>query len=326
MNPTNPYGSPTQAGNQMSGAPVNGTPAPKSNALPIVVTICVTLLILGAGYFYFINKNSAPIDDMSQPMVLSSTYDGTYSVAAMPTDARECASAQATAVVTNGVMTGTLVTATGINAGLSAMVDGSGNITPGGTTNGASFNGMMSATGGAGTWSDVYGCTGTFTMVKQGPASPAPAANVQTVVTSNPAPAATNKVTVTTNTASKPAAQPTNTVTSKTTVGGTTITTSYSGNWNGRAINTTAGLCQNYTITGTVSNGYLTGVAKGERLGDTSKFGALVSASGAITPGQGGQLVRFTGQMNGTTATGNWAFTEDSGVNCGGTFTFTKTN
>jgi hypothetical protein len=140
----------------------------KNNTLSIVVTVCITLLILFFGYLYFTKNNTNNINltlgDVNTVGLVekSADFDGVYMVTAEPINKSSCAPATATVEVRQGDMSGTLVTTTGVQASISAVVNGKGEITTGNTTNSVSFTGLIDDENGSGSWVDVFGCQGTF--------------------------------------------------------------------------------------------------------------------------------------------------------------------
>jgi hypothetical protein len=269
-----------------------------------VIIICLTVLILAFGGMFFYEKN------MAVPKQNSAQYEGAWYITAIPTNTDQCASAQANVSISNGLMSGNLITTDNVSAVVSAAVSSEGVITPGVTTNSAMFSGKIAdASSGNGTWIDSYGCSGTFVM------SRLPQQKDEVSVKKVPTPTATSPVVTTKQ-------RVVNTKTVSVPVVKTSVTPS--GSWSGRAVNNTSGICQNYTIAGSVSNGLLSGTYKGESLGDVGYFGARVSNTGVISPGRAGDEVSFNGQITGNTASGQWKYVGDPDVHCGGSFTLQK--
>lgn len=294
-----------------------------------VLIICVTLIILAGGFIWY-QKN---LNDTRSEI----NNDGTYVLTASVTESNKCAPASGTVMVNDEVLSGSLTTTRGVVASISATVDKKGKITTGATTNGVIFNGKVSNGSGEGTWSDVYGCSGTFVIKKIGDGiqvnvnQPDAAINVKVNTQSQSVPVnvpiRTNAVNTNVNTGVSAQTQTNNdsSVTVTGSAGGVSTSVTYTGDWSGRATDTSGGICQNYSLTGTVQNGILSGIARGEFLGDISGFKAGISQSGVIS-GIAGELVQFNGKIStdGRSASGSYYFVASSGSNCKGSFYFTK--
>lgn len=100
--------------------------------------------------------------------------DGDYSFTA-PTTVRfdntgaECGDGSGTLTVTNGVITGSAVSTSGVTFELSGDVTPAGEVTGGFAVSGenaASFEGSFNGATGSGTWEDRFQCLGTWDATK----------------------------------------------------------------------------------------------------------------------------------------------------------------
>jgi hypothetical protein len=299
----------------------------------VVGLVLAVAVLVGGGVYLALSKQTN----------VSPSFDGVWTVQANPADGLfGCSAAAGTVVIGGAGMNGTIVTGDGVVAAVSAIVDSNGTISSGEGTNLVTFAGRVDAVSGQGTWSDAYGCAGMFTLTR----GAAPVQNTQP--TSDTAAPARQQSSVTTgggstNVQSSGSSVQTNNqgttvlqgsggslqVTgsgSSATVGvgsapASAPTNNVSGTWRGTAYSS-GGYCENYAITANVSGGIMSGTAVGLTTGESASIGALVSASGAVTPGTTG-AARFRGSINGSTMSGTWNSVVDE-FECSGSFTLNR--
>jgi hypothetical protein len=104
-----------------------------------------------------------------------SNFDGTWKGRALITTAKDsygdpCLPADVTMIVQNNQITGTALAADGSLYNLSGNVGSNGVVTAGIAVGGetvVNYTGTVSGTTGSGTWNEVYGCRGTWSVTKQ---------------------------------------------------------------------------------------------------------------------------------------------------------------
>ena len=102
------------------------------------------------------------------------TLDGTYNVAVISTTQFDnfggaCANASGALQISGSNITGSVVGPSGVPLTLSGTVDTNGQITGGFAVNSsgvATYTGSVSGNSGSGTWTDIYGCSGTWSITR----------------------------------------------------------------------------------------------------------------------------------------------------------------
>lgn len=96
--------------------------------------------------------------------IINATYDGVWNIALSPTSGAACSEGGASGSVVNGELKTILSTQDGVQSTLDITVASDGVIRNKKSSNIIAFDGLVYGGFAKGTWSDKYGCSGTFIM------------------------------------------------------------------------------------------------------------------------------------------------------------------
>ena len=101
-------------------------------------------------------------------------FDGSYSLAAVSTttfdvNGGQCGDASGAVLIEDSQMSGSVLTTNGTVFDVSGSITSAGSVTGGFAQSGqnaVTFDGSVSGNQGSGTWTDIFECTGTWTLTK----------------------------------------------------------------------------------------------------------------------------------------------------------------